>query len=415
MRPPGQSISRTGGKPIKIDIVVHGRFHGFALGKALLELGHDVVVHTNYPRSVVEEFGIPRKLVRSFLAHGIGTRLSSKLGALQPMAVTEPFFHKLFGRWAARSVRPDSDLIYGFSGVMKELLRSPRCHAGQLRAVVRGSSHIREQARLLEEEERRVGVPIDRPSPWMIAREEKEYLLADCILVLSSFAFNSFVEQGVDRRRLLLNPLGVNLSQFSPEADVIEARVKRVMSGEPLRVLNVGTFSFRKGAADLVHVAQALESKIELRFVGDRPKECQHLLRTSNQYIAFNDRVPEAKLNAAYKDADIFIFPTIEDGFAAVLLQAQASGLPIIATPNSSAPDFLEEGKTGWVVPIRRADLFIQRLEWCDANRAAVASMVKYLGLRKFARTWSDMAHELMDHYYAIAKDLRGSRFSQTR
>ena len=401
----GEPISRSAtGRQIKIDIVVHGRFHGFALGKALLELGHDVVLHTNYPASVVEDFGFPRKQVRSLLLHGIGTRLAGKLGALQPTTATEPFFHKAFGRWAAHSVRADSDLVYGFSGVMKEMLRRPRGHSRQLRTIVRGSSHIREQARLLEEEERRVGVPIDRPSPWMIGREEKEYLLADCILVLSSFALNSFVAQGIDRRRLLLNPLGVNLSQFRPGLDIVEARVKRILSGAPLRVLNVGTLSAQKGTFDLVEIIKQSHTRLTFDFVGTvLDGEIGHLLKDVGESLRIRPRVPEKELQEIYAEADMFIFPTIQDGFAAVLLQASAACLPVIATPNSSAPDFIEEGKTGWIVPIRRADRFIERLAWCDANRQAVAEMVRNLAVGKVTRGWSDMASELISHYHKIA------------
>jgi glycosyltransferase involved in cell wall biosynthesis len=392
------------GKPIKIDIVVHGRFHGFALAKALLELGHDTIVHTNYPASVVEDFGLPRKQVRSLLVHGIGTRVAGKLGALQPTSISEPFFHKAFGRWAVHSVRADSDLIYGFSGVMKEMLRRPRGHPRQLRTVVRGSSHIREQARLLEEEEARVGVPIDRPSDWMIGREEKEYLLADCIVVLSKFAFDSFLAHGIERRRLLLNPLGVNLLQFTPKPGIVEARVRRILSGAPLRVLNVGTLSAQKGTFDLVEIIRQLQTRLKFDFVGTvLDGEVGHLLKRVGESLKINPRVPERELQEIYANADVFIFPTIQDGFAAVLLQASAAGLPVIATPNSSAPDFIEEGKTGWIVPIRRADRFIERLQWCDANRPALAAMVQELAARKMARSWLDMARELVARQYDIA------------
>ena len=392
-----------GNRPIKIDVVVHGRFHGFALTKALLELGHDTVVHTNYPLSVVEEFGVPRKQARSLLVHGVGTRIAGKLGALQPTSISEPFFHKAFGRWAAHSARADSDLIYGFSGIMKEMLRRPRGHPRQVRTVVRGSAHIREQARLLEEEERRVGVAVDRPSEWMIGREEREYLLADCILVLSRFALDSFIARGIDPRRLLLNPLGVNLTQFQPTAEVVEARVKRILSGAPLRVLNVGTLSAQKGTFDLVQVVKTLRTRLSFDFVGTTLEaEVGHLLKDLGGGLTNRSRVPERELHKIYSEADIFIFPTIQDGFAAVLLQASSACLPVIATTNSSAPDFVVEGETGWILPIRRADRFIERLEWCDANRPAVAAMVRTLATRQVARGWSDMASELVSHYHSV-------------
>ena len=66
---------------------------------------------------------------------------------------------------------------------------------------MRGSAHIVTQARLLEEEERRVGELQDRPSQWMIAREQREYELVDAIVVLSTFSYSTFLwERGIKRR-----------------------------------------------------------------------------------------------------------------------------------------------------------------------------------------------------------------------
>jgi glycosyltransferase involved in cell wall biosynthesis len=388
---------------IKVDIVVHGRFHGFALARALLALGHDAIVHTNYPALLVERFGLPRKNVRSFAAHGVATRAANRMGRLDPRALTEPAFHCLFGRWAVRSVRKEADIVYGFSGVMEELLLQPRTNAKQLRAIVRGSTHIREQARLLEEEETRVGVPIDRPSTWMIAREEREYALADCVFVLSRFAYDSFLSRDFPAGRVLLHPLGVDLALFRPTAGAIEAREQRILSGAPLKVLNVGTLNARKGTYDLLRIAAELKGRIDFTFVGTTVKsEVGHLLSRARSAISIRPRVAESELPKAYADSDIFVFTTVEDGFAAVILQAAAAGLPVIATTNCSAPDFVTEGETGWILPIRDQDAFVRRLRWCDENRQALARVAKTAVAGRHAHDWEAMAGALVEHYHRM-------------
>jgi glycosyltransferase involved in cell wall biosynthesis len=396
----GAAARRT---PIKVDVVVHGRFHGFALTRALLALGHNAIVHTNYPPSVVERFGLPRASVRSFVAHGVATRVANRMGPLDPRDLTEPAFHRLFGRWGARSVRSDADLVYGFSGVMEELLRRPRTHPRQLRALMRGSAHIREQARLLAEEEARVGVPIDRPSRWMIAREEREYALADCIVTLSRFATDSFLGRGVPAGRLLLNPLGVDLACFRPTIDAIEARERRILSGAPLKVLNVGTLSAQKGTFDLARIAAELHGRVDFTFVGTTlMSEVGHLLSRAGDAISIHDRVAESELPKTYANSDIFVFTTIQDGHAAVLLQAAAAGLPVIATTNCSAPDFVVEDRTGWILPIRDPDAFVRRLRWCDENRPALALMARTVGAGWYGRDWKVMAGELVEDYHRM-------------
>jgi glycosyltransferase involved in cell wall biosynthesis len=382
--------------PLKIDIVCHGRFHSFALTKALLDAGHDVVLYTNYPSSIVARWGVPKQNVRSFITHGIATRVVRQLMNGRFGAVTEPFFHQWFGKWAASSVRNDADLVYGFSGVMEELLSVPQKDTNrQLRIVCRGSAHIRVQARLLEEEELRVGNRLSGPSDWMIAREEREYALADLIGVLSHFAYDSFVDSGVPKSRLRLNPLGVEVALFRPLIESVIERERRILSGRPLRVLTVGSFSYQKGAYDLVKIAGELRSYMSFCVVGDYPSETLKLRRNAGNSILFLNRVPEADLVRQYNQADLFLFPTIQDGFAAVLAQAAAAGLPIVATSNCSAPDFLVNGQTGWILPIRNPDAFIRRLLWCHENRAAFAQIARRTYKTFVGRDWSAMADVL--------------------
>ncbi len=383
------------GEPLKIDVVVHGRFHGFALSRALIGLGHDVRVLTNYPKTIVRRFGVEPPFVRSCIRHGVLARVAHRLGA----GALEPHLHRYFGRWAARHVRPDADLVYGFSGVMKEFLESPRRQPHQMRVMVRGSSHIREQARLLAEEQARVGVAIEAPKPWIVAREEREYALADAIVVLSNFAKQSFVRQGVPEDKIFVNPLGVDTKQFECPPQARTERERRILSGAPLRVLTVGTFSYRKGVRDLIEAAQALGDRMNFVFVGDTPPETEDLRKTVGGAIEMVPRVAERDLARHYHQADLFLFQTIEDGFAAVLLQAAAAGLPILATTNCSAPDFVVEGETGWILNIRDPAAVAARLRWCDENRLALAAMLGETSKTSTRRDWRTMARELVLFY----------------
>lgn len=382
--------------PLKIDIVVHGRFHAFALASGLLALGHDVIVLTNYPPSVVESFGFPGHRVRSFLVHGVTSRIANRLERKLPKDWLDRRLHTLFGRWVARNVRADTDVVHGFSGVMEEYLSTPRSKPSQVRTIVRGSAHIEEQSRLLEEEEARAGVPIDKPSGWMRSREAREYAMADKIVVLSSFAFRSFCERGFTDDRLVIVSLGVDTRQFGASQELINRRRQRLQEGQALRVLNVGTFSFQKGMYDLLETASRLQGRMLFRFVGTVPPEAKTLLTQASEVIELVNRVPENELRQHYEWADVFVFPTIQDGFAAVLLQAAAAGLPIIATTNCSAPDFVREGITGWIVPIRDPDALSSRLIWCDNNRKPLAQAAQAAADGTYIRDWKTVASDLI-------------------
>jgi glycosyltransferase involved in cell wall biosynthesis len=284
----------------------------------------------------------------------------------------------LFGRWASKVIRRESwDVVYAFSGVAEESLRTP-ARGSSLRLVVRASAHIRAQDTLLRDEELRTGARQDRPSAWMIAREEREYALADAIRVLSSFAHQTFLAAGVPASKVKLLVSGVQTRAFRPSQKDLEQRCQRVLSGAPLRVLNVGTFAYRKGVWDTAAVIRALGSgRFDYRFVGPIAPEAAGLAAQLHSTATFVPKQPQSELPAAYAWGDIFMLPTIEDGFPAVLAQASAAGLPILTTPNGAGWDLVRDGQNGWVLPIRSPRSFVERLRWADAHRPEVADMVR--------------------------------------
>ena len=375
----------------KVAIVVQGRFYAFDLGKALLAQGHDVHLFTNYPRWAMERFGFPRERVQGFWPHGVAVRVSAWLHRVWGTAIPEPGLHEWFGRWAARVVARETwDAVFCFSGVAEELFRG--LPAGS-RWLIRGSTHIRVQAALLAEEERRAGVAGEHPSEWMIAREEREYGLADYIVVLSDFARRSFAEQGVVNKVRVI-PLGVELDEFRATPAEIAERCERIRSNRRLRLLFVGTKSYRKGLLDLQQIVTQLADRFECRVVGPVEKGAEDVVRSLGAVAEVIPAVPQAELRAHYAWGDVFVFPTIEDGFAVVLAHAQASGLPILTTPNCGGPELITDSVTGWILPIRSPGKFIAQLEWCAVHRSELAGMVERIHADFQSRTWADVARD---------------------
>jgi glycosyltransferase involved in cell wall biosynthesis len=362
---------------MRIAIAVHGRFEAFDLARELKRRGHQVGVFTNYPAWAAERFGVSAECVHSFWPHGVLTRAVARLGR-QALRACEPASHTLFGRWASAAVKHDAwDVVYAFSGIAEESLRA-RAPATRLHMLVRASAHIRTQDKLLHDEEVRTSTPQDRPSPWMIAREEREYVLADAIRVLSSFAYDTFVEQGVSAQKLRLVVSGVQTEAFRPSRTQLEQRCERLLSGAPLRVLNVGTFAFRKGIWDTAEVIRSLGTKrFEYRFVGPVTPEAAALAAQLRDSATFDRKRPQAELPAIYGWGDVFMLPTIEDGFPAVLAQAAAAGLPILTTPNGAGGDLVRDGQNGWILPIRSPQSFVDQLLWADQHRHELVNMVR--------------------------------------
>jgi glycosyltransferase involved in cell wall biosynthesis len=400
---PGAGIAPPPSRRLRIDFAVHGRFYAFHLARALIARGHDVRVLTNYPGWAVERFGIPASHVKSFVMHAIASRLHDRTLSRLHVSLGLPALHKAFGSWAARNVRDDADLIHIFSGVAEETLIRFKERASPCIQVARGSAHIRTQLELLAEEERRAGVAIDKPYPWIVAREEREYELAHEIVVLSTFAYRTMAERPRLRRRTVPLLAGVDLARFQPGARTVADRLARVERGERLRILTVGSFSFRKGALDIAAVAKKMHDRADFRFVGDLLRETRALRQECAGLIDFVPRVPEFELTTHYSWADIFLFPTIEDGFGVVVAQAQASGLPVVATPHCGGPDLITPGENGQIVPIRSPEGIVETLLAWDRDRVLLKRMMEANRKAPIARDWSGMAIDLENRFAARA------------
>ncbi|HEX7794364.1 MAG TPA: glycosyltransferase family 4 protein [Vicinamibacterales bacterium] len=388
---------------MKVAIAAHGRFVAFDYARELIRQGHDVTLFTNYPRSYVERWGIPRTSARTLIPHGAASRLAQRRTSLSERPRVEAFLHQWFGRWVARALSTTPwDVVICLSSIGEETFRSGAVEG--LKVCARFSTHIRTQMTLLREEQARVGRAIELPSQWMIDREEREYALADRILVPSTFVLDSFVKHGVARERICMVPFGVDPGVFRPAADVVNERRRRIRANGPLRIAYVGTISLRKGMWDFLEICRALpRDRFQITLTGAVHPDAASVARDISQFATIHKPVPQNELPARYADADLFVFPTIEDGHPYVLNQAMESAVPILCSTNCSGPDILTEDVTGWVIPARRPDLFVERLLWCDRNRTHLSSMVGD-GYERFKpRTWADSVAEVAARLSPIA------------
>ncbi len=155
-----------------------------------------------------------------------------------------------------------------------------------------------------------------QPAPseyWALWREECK--LADRIAVNSEWSREALVRRGVSAEKISVIPLAYE----TPEVRIQESEVRgarsypaRFTQERPIRVLFLGLINLRKGAARLLEAARILRDEpVEFWMVGPV---------TRNQGSEF------------YRDADVFILPTLSDGFGITQLEAQAHGLPVIAS-----------------------------------------------------------------------------------
>lgn len=190
------------------------------------------------------------------------------------------------------------------------------------------------------------------PEYWELWREECK--LADRIVVNSEWSHEALIRGGVAPDKLTIIPLAYETPKDGNQKSEIRNQKShrsypdRFTHERPLRVLFLGLVNLRKGVARLLEAARILcADPVEFWMVG--PVEIANA-----STVADGSRVkwfgPATRKQAAefYRGADVFILPTLSDGFAITQLEAQAYGLPIIASKNCGK--VVENGVNGIIL-----------------------------------------------------------------
>ena len=106
--------------------------------------------------------------------------------------------------------------------------------------------------------------------------------------------------------------------------------------------------------------------------IGNIEPGMEQLLTPYRSMFLHLPSVPKVQLKEYYNRADVFILPSLGDSYALVVLEAIASGLPVIVTENVGAADAIENGKNGFVIPAGDTGSWLrQSLRYTHRNRFA--------------------------------------------
>ena len=142
-------------------------------------------------------------------------------------------------------------------------------------------------------------------------------------------------------------PDGLDLGRFKP--------VQRDACPEKVRVLTIGRLIPRKGFQFLIralpYIIENAAHDFEIEIVGDGPYQ-EELLRLSedigvSSHIRFAGSVPYSELPQRYRDADVFILPSLAEGMPLVVLEAMGTGLPIVASRVQGIDELVVENVNG--------------------------------------------------------------------
>lgn len=224
------------------------------------------------------------------------------------------------------------------------------------------------------------------------------YNQMDLVYAPSRATADELAERGLPREKIVVYPRGVDTELFHPAKR--NGYLKRHGLEKGLTLLYVGRISKEKNLHLLAEAFLTLRPKIpslNLVVVGDGPYRPRMQTLLAGSGAVFTGILEGEDLAACYASSDIFVFPSATDTFGNVVLEAQASGLPVIVTDVGGPRENMQPGATGLVVSAGSAEELtraVERLALDPQTRAAMAAegrriMEPRSFEKAFDQTWS--------------------------
>jgi glycosyltransferase involved in cell wall biosynthesis len=281
------------------------------------------------------------------------------------------FWHNAqFDRWVASRLDRFGNLALGYESSSlftfrrAKQLRIPRVLYQPIACAEVAEELLgeeRERFPALADSLRYCGFPPDE-----LQRRTEERELADAVICASGFTRDSLIKVGVPPEKIFVEPYGVDQSLFVPS----EEKFQR------FSVIWASSYTQTKGIGYLLEaLARSPVPGCELVLAG--------YPYGTDAVAAYEDRVRVRRIGHVGREelarvmarCHVHVFPTIVEGFGRNIIEAMASGLPVITTPNCAGPDLIEDGVSGFIIPIRDADAICEKLAWIHDHPAAAVEM----------------------------------------
>lgn len=330
---------------------------------------------TEIPAELIRDMGLPGRILRRLAFH-------------DPTRWLNPLSNVIYDAWASRQLVA-CDIFHGWDGQALRSLRRAK-ELGAVTLVERPVSHPLTQTRLLQDEFSRWGQSALLPRtdvPRALAELEE----ADYITIPSDWVRQGCLEHGVPEQKLIQIPYGADIERFRPVAK----------PPGPFRVVFAGQVGLRKGVPYLLDAWRRLGWRdAELVIAGIVTAEMKPVLRRFGTLdgVRFTGYLPDPV--AFFQSADVFAFPSIEEGSALVTYEALACGLPVVTTTHAGSA--VTDGKEGFLVPIRDGAALAERLRELREDAGLRSRMGVAARARAEQFPWSKYGPALVDAYRKV-------------
>lgn len=221
------------------------------------------------------------------------------------------------------------------------------------------------------------------------------YEQMDLILVPSGFYRQQLIARDFNPRQLRLFPHGTDIEMFNPRHRSPTYWDRFGRNGGP-KVLYVGRVAKEKDLDILTEVYDQLACRrpeCTLAIVGDGPFLETMKRRLRHRNVVFTGFLLGEELGRAYASSDVFVFPSTTDTFGNVVLEAMASGLPVVISDKGGPKEMVQHGRTGLVTKARNSTDLLRGIESLLDNQEMRRQMSVHVRAYAESRSWERVYH----------------------
>ena len=224
---------------------------------------------------------------------------------------------------------------------------------------------------------------------------------ASMITVPSGYLADVFEKWGIDTK---IVPNIINLELFHPRpinnpCDLLQnPHILVARNLEPIYGVDTALYAFRS------LLDEVPDARMTIAGSGPQLTALQNLARELGitQKLRFTGRMENSKMAALYQEADILLNASLVDNMPVSLLEAMASGVPIVSTSAGGIPYLVEQNKTALLVDPGDSKAMAKALARLASNGELRTSLIRN-GLVKIERySWSSVRNSLLDIYHSI-------------
>lgn len=269
----------------------------------------------------------------------------------------------IFDRRVAEALDIKAEAFMGFVGKSLYSFEKARQLGYQQLELIAANSHVRNVQRMHKIAEKQLGIK----DTWLIEalaqKTIREYEQADFIYTHSEYTRQSLIDEGVPESKLKKTHLEAD-SRFKPPGKKPDDGI--------FRVVYCGRIDATKGVPLLIKAFSKIPQKnAVLTLVGGCSS--RRMSRWFGKWMKEDPRIRFAPGDPLqpFQEADVYVHPSFEDGFAYAPVEALACGVPVIVTEDTGMKERVEEGVNGYVVPTGNWEALLERMEQIQKNPLA--------------------------------------------